>query len=280
MTTCTMTNDEIERRILDFFEDNLEMLKMEGGHALAPYVTEMARQQVLLYWRKLHEIAEKVTDTEVKLNLPQQRTPKGRPFGIEGVVDIVRENDRVVMYDIKTHAADEIRENTQDYERQLNVYAHIWQNLRNQQLDETTIICTQYPPALRYALDKGDLARQEHELARWNPLIDIPFDEGHVDETIADFARVVDEIEDGHFAPPSLDVLRATAPGAKVPFATHVCRNCDARFSCNAYREFVRGKHSRSSFDSLFKQYLDDFGTDDERDEVRLAGIADADPQT
>ena len=42
-------------------EDNLEMLKMEGGHALAPYVKETARMQVLLYWRKLREIAVKVT---------------------------------------------------------------------------------------------------------------------------------------------------------------------------------------------------------------------------
>ena len=101
MTHATQT--DVEAKICRFFNDNFETLKLEGGHALAPDVKRTALQQVLMYWRKLHDIAEKVTDTEVKLNLPQQHTPAGRVFGIEGVVDIVRENDRIVMYDIKTH---------------------------------------------------------------------------------------------------------------------------------------------------------------------------------
>lgn len=40
-----------------------------------------------MYWRKLHEIARRVTDTEVRLALPQQRTPQGHTFSIEGVID-------------------------------------------------------------------------------------------------------------------------------------------------------------------------------------------------
>ncbi|MCR4415687.1 MAG: porin, partial [Thermoguttaceae bacterium] len=38
---------------------------------------------------QLYLITERVTDTEVRLSLPQQRTPKGRVFAIEGIVDIV-----------------------------------------------------------------------------------------------------------------------------------------------------------------------------------------------
>ena len=60
-------------------------------------------------------------------------------------MDIVREDDRVVMYDIKTHDTEAIKANIEDYERQLNVYAYIWQNLRGQRLDETAVICTQLP---------------------------------------------------------------------------------------------------------------------------------------
>ncbi len=69
-----------------------------------------------MYWKKLRHIAEKVTDTEVRLNLPNQTTPKGRGFCVEGVVDIVREDEKVTMYDIKTHdlaviATDTMRRN-------------------------------------------------------------------------------------------------------------------------------------------------------------------------
>ena len=97
---------EIETKIREFFDRNLAELQAEGGHALAPEVRRVALEQVRLYWRKLRGIAEKVTDTEVKLNLPGQKTPHGRTFGIEGIVDIVREEDRTVLYDIKTHDAD------------------------------------------------------------------------------------------------------------------------------------------------------------------------------
>ena len=122
----TIESDEIEERIEEFFEENMATLALESGHSLSPQARETARQQVLMYWRKLRAIAERVTDTEVRLSLPQNRSPDGRTFAIEGIVDIVREDERVVMYDIKTHETETIRANIEDYERQLNVYAHIW----------------------------------------------------------------------------------------------------------------------------------------------------------
>jgi len=272
-----VSDQEVEQKIHEFFDSNFETLKLEGGHALTADVKRTALMQVILYWRKLRSVAEKVTDTEVKLNLPSQHTPHGREFGIEGVVDIVRENDRTVMYDIKTHNADAILANTELYERQLNVYAHIWQNLHTHPLDETAVICTQYPNAITAALRDQDERRLEYELKRWNPLIDIPFNEDNVQDTIEDFGRIVDEIEDGQFAPPPIKILRERAPGAQTAFAVQVCRNCDARFSCESYREYVRGGNSRGSFDTLFRQYLDDFGTADERDEVKLAALSSDD---
>jgi hypothetical protein len=69
--------DEVEARIREFFEENLQALQAEGGHPLAPDVKEIALQQVLLYWRKLRDVAERVTDTEVRLTLPEQLTPRG-----------------------------------------------------------------------------------------------------------------------------------------------------------------------------------------------------------
>ena len=49
---------------------------MEGGHLWLRSQPEAALQQVLSYWWKLREVAVKVTDTEVKLTLPQQVTPR------------------------------------------------------------------------------------------------------------------------------------------------------------------------------------------------------------
>src|SRR6185436_10904951 len=89
---------EMEAFIRQVFEQNYEELSLDSGHAITPYVKQTALNHVLLYWRLLRDIAENVTDTEVRLSLPNQETPRGRNYTIEGIVDIVRENDRTVMY--------------------------------------------------------------------------------------------------------------------------------------------------------------------------------------
>jgi hypothetical protein len=272
---ASLDDTEVEEQIHRFFERNLLELQAEGGHALAPEVRETALEQVLLYWRRLRSLAERVTDTEVKLNLPEQHTPRGRTFTIEGVVDIVREEGRTTLYDIKTHPPDEVRANAETYARQLNVYAHIWQELRDDRLDDTAIICTAFPEALIDALRSGDERRLATEMERWDPVIDIPFDEQGVSDTVADFAAVVDRIEDHDFAPPSLAQLRQSLPGMRRPFGTAVCRNCDARFSCGPYRRYMQVA-SRAS-EAAFKQYIEDLGPDAER-EAYVAAALEAAP--
>jgi ATP-dependent exoDNAse (exonuclease V) beta subunit len=174
-----MTPEEIEDRIKEIFEQNYEMLKLEGGHCFNTrwIHVDAALSQVLYYYRKMRSVAERVTDTEVKLTLPDQLTPDGRRFTIEGIVDIVREDDEVWMYDIKTHDPDYISGNKQFYEKQLNVYAHIYENLRGNKLDHTAIISTAFPANMKAAIASGDVKRIEQELPKWNPLIDIPFDQ-------------------------------------------------------------------------------------------------------
>jgi hypothetical protein len=268
---------EAEEQIRRFFGRNLLELQAEGGHALAPEVRETALQQVLLYWRRLRALAEKVTDTEVKLSLPEQHTPRGRTFAIEGVVDIVREEGRTTLYDIKTLAPDEVRANAETYARQLNVYAHIWQELRGERLDETAVICTAFPEPLTDALRSGDEERVATEMERWDPVIAIPFNAVGVAETVSDFATAVDRIEDHDFAPPSLAQLREPLPGMRRPFGTAVCRNCDARFSCGPYRRYMQ-IGSRAT-EATFRQYIEDLGPDAER-EAYVAAALEATPPT
>lgn len=264
--------DDIEQRINEFFEENLAALVLESGHSLSPEVRETARQQVLMYWRKLREIATRITDTEVRLSLPQQTSPRGRTFAIEGVADIVREEERVVMYDLKTHDAEAIKANIDDYERQLNVYAHIWQNLRGQRLDETAVICTQLPEALRQAANVRDERRIEYELARWDPVIPIPLQPEHVTETVRGVGAVVDKIEDGVFAPADLTTLQTRLPGTTRTFASEICRRCDARFSCASYRAYAHA--ASQGAEVRFRQYFDDWGDDAEQAQRVTAGLA------
>lgn len=260
-----------EEKLKEMFESNYEMLRIEGGHQLAPEPKNAALQQVLLYWRKLRYIAERVTETEVKLTLPKQTTPQGRTFGIEGVVDIVREEDKTTMYDLKTHEAEYISANIDLYSPQLNIYAHIWQGLRGQELHETAIISTVLPNPLREAISQGDEVRANREMEKWEPLIPVPFDQNEVEETIEKFGQVVDFIEDRKFAPPPIDKLKAKQTGKSQTFATNVCRNCDARFSCSSYRAVALASGSAAM--RTFRQYFQENITNAEKDDWLSAGL-------
>ena len=237
----SMTEDKLR----ELFERNFERLRAENGHSLSPEVREAAWQQVRLYWMRLRHIAESVTDTEVDLNLPNQKTPKGRPFAIQGVVDIVREGDHVTMYDIKTHDLEFVRSHRELYEDQLNVYAHIWQKLRGQRLDETAIIATPPPDAVLDAMRSGDPARAEAACRDWEPVVSIPFDAAKVEKTVDQFAKAVDAIADHRFSPPGMKTLEERNREGQT-FAHRVCRNCDVRFSCDSYRAFAQKHKDRS----------------------------------
>ncbi len=260
-----MTEQEIESVIIDMFEQNYELLQAQGGHSLTQDTKRAALQQVLLYWRKMRDVAERVTETEVKLTLPEQQTPRGRKYSIHGVVDIVQEDERTVMYDIKTHDAEYVQANLDDYEKQLNVYAHIWQNLRGQPLDQTAIIATAYPKEVKQALNAGDEEALAEALEQWEPLVDVPFDQKHVEDVIADFSEVVDAIEDRQFTPPPVSRLgqRYKARGREKRFATQICGNCDGRFSCSSYRAYTQ---SNRGSDASFNRYFREFESTDQEE--------------
>ncbi|GHU66300.1 hypothetical protein FACS189447_06870 [Spirochaetia bacterium] len=266
-----MTQEEIEEQIKEKFELNYELLRLEGGHALTNDVKEAALTQVLYYYRRMRNVADRVTETEVKLTLPDQLTPAGRRFTIEGVVDIVSEQGEVWMYDIKTHDPDYIRANTDYYERQLNVYAYIWENLRGNKLDHTAIISTSFTPAMRAAIASEDEERIARELPKWDPLIPVNFNEARVNETIQDFAKVVDNIESRSFQPQPVKNLTEKMEGTNISFAHRVCRNCDGRFSCESYREYALQTGIRTA--QNLKKYFEDYRDDSEQESFITANL-------
>ena len=232
--------EEIAEFIRENFESNYEELRAAAAHSIAPDVKAAALHQVLLYWRVMRDVALNVSDTEVRLSLPAQATPQGRIYSIEGIVDILRDNARTVMYDIKTHDAAYVRANLELYAEQLNVYAHIWQTLRHQNLDAMAIIATHFPESVANALSDGNAEELDYALQGWQPLVEVDFHPDSVAGTIAEFGRVVDDIEERRFGPPPVDRLKEVLLGTRnVRFATQVCRNCDVRFSCSSYRDYA-----------------------------------------
>jgi len=255
-----------------FFEHNAEELEAEGTHALSPWIREVARAQVQLYWERLRDIALQVTDTEVHLQLPTQKSPRGRTFGIEGIVDIVREADgRTTMYDVKTHDAQCVRDNTEQYEKQLNVYAHIWTELRGERLDSTAVICTSLPKDVELAYRRGDKKGLAAAMVKWDPIIPIKYDTQRVKATIDEFGAAVDRIEAHDFEPRTVEYLNERTPGTRTKFGVYVCRNCDARYSCRSYQQYAFGSRARS--ENAVAAYLGDIGDDDTRDEFTIAAL-------
>jgi hypothetical protein len=246
--------DEFEQKIIEMFEDNFESLRIESGHTITSRSKNQALQQVILYWRKLHDLADKVTETEVKLILANQETVQGHKFSIEGIVDIVNQNSEVWLYDLKTHDPDFIAENRELYEQQLNVYAFIWQMIHQTDLSNTAVISTAFPQTLRHAIEMDDEESINYEMARWEPVIPLPYSLDRVKETIAEFANVVDKIEDSEFAPKTLEEIEEVGKTSNRSFVSRICNNCDARFSCISYREYVikRGERTQTGFRKFF----------------------------
>lgn len=263
-----MSDEKMLQFIEEAFEENYELLRLQGGHSLSPHVKKLALEQVRNYWIKLRNVAENVSDTEVRLTLPQQKSPTGRPYTIQGIVDVVKEDDRTVMYDIKTHDADFVRSNKADYEGQLNVYAHIWQSVRGQELDGTSILATGETEALRRAKQRTFQSNNPQYLAdaidEWEPEISIDLEMEKVDYYIESFGEVVDMIEKHLFQAPSVEKLRSKLKDNKT-FVDYACRNCDVRFSCDSYKEYAfTSRRARSDFMAFY----DDYGMEQERVEI------------
>jgi hypothetical protein len=266
-----MNHNEMDAFIRDCFYRNYELLKQESGTSvLTPETRDIALNQVMLYWYKLRDLAERITETEVPIHLPNQTSPKGRPFAIEGVVDVIREDNLTILYDIKTHDADYVREFRDLYAMQLNLYAYVWETLRGEPLDGIAIIATAYTEKIRDAIPLGKLVDEltedqrdqlEAVVADWQPLVELEYDHLEVMETIRQFGETVDLIEDGVFSPPPVETLEAKWQQTNERYTTRICRVCDARFSCSSYRTFaLRNQRGNAPITDFVETFFGDLG--------------------
>ena len=133
------------------------------------------------------------------------------------------------------------------------------------------MISTAFPEFLKEALESGDAEGIEQAVEEWDPVVPVHFDHGSVDETIQEFGEVVDCIENRDFSPPNLTALRKKVPDSRSNFATQVCRNCDARFSCSSYRKYA--VTSKSSMGQTFREYYADLGDEGDIETRKIAGL-------
>lgn len=236
--------------------------------------TPRSASQVLLFWRKLKSVAQKVQETEVRLVLPNRVSPKGRRYNLEGVVDIVADAAGVHMYDLKTHEPEYVRAHPEAYAAQLDVYATIYEELKAKRIDGTGVIATSIPLKMRGAISRNDPAAIEREYRTWEPLIGLPFTRESREATVKDFGRVVDSIEEGVFPPVPPDRLEEDFAGRGRSFGERICQNCDIRYSCASYRSWrLEGRKLRRD------NVLDYFRLAENREEdeqYRFAASGDA----
>jgi len=76
----TARKKDLEQFISECFNENYAALTNETGQSLSLKQQESALQQVIYYLYRLWDVAEKVTETEVKLILPNQKTKKNRKY--------------------------------------------------------------------------------------------------------------------------------------------------------------------------------------------------------
>jgi hypothetical protein len=187
MAESTMKDDldvEIEAFLEERFADNLSVLEAEGQLRLNAFVREQALLQVKLYWAKLKDLAMRVTQSEVPISLSNLKTREGRSYTIQGVADVIEEGDKNLLYDIKTHDPDFVRNNIKRYEAQLNIYAKVWSERSGERIDGTAVIATPVPGKLRYALQDGSPEKITRALEEWDPIIPISSDDSGVESTL------------------------------------------------------------------------------------------------
>jgi len=235
-----MNTKDIEDFIKLRLKENLKLMQAETGQRVNQNVVIAAERQALAYWHTMHLLAEKITETEVKLSLPECSTPKGRTFTIEGVVDIVKEDSGMSIYDIKTMPRDYVEKNKLKFAMQLNVYAHILGGLKGVKVKKAAVIATAPADNIKRKFNTAHFKDFIVMLKSMDPFVDIPLNEDSITDTITKFGEIVDRIQDGDFKPKSVDELKRkdTEGGKTRQFGTDVCRNCDARFSCPSYRKF------------------------------------------
>jgi DNA helicase-2/ATP-dependent DNA helicase PcrA len=188
-----------DAQVQSWFNVNYTNLTKRERVYLAPYVRQLALEQVLRYYRRHQHDWSHIRDAEVDVSLVKD------DYILKGTVDLIAgRDDTVELVDFKSEKKPDVndaedREKLERYQRQLEVYAHIVEERTGKTVSKTHLYYT--------SEETG------------NPYITFEKDAGSIDKTIRTFDNVVKRIESKDFSIPARP--------------THLCRDCDMRHYCD-----------------------------------------------
>ncbi len=188
-----------ESQVESWFDTNYVYLTQRERVYLIPYVRELAKQNVLRYYRRYENNWAHVRDAEVDVSLVKD------DYILKGTVDLITGQDGTVeLVDFKSEKKPDVnepkdREKLDRYRRQLEVYAHIVEQRAGQTISKTHLYYTNEEAG--------------------NPFITFDKNPLSINQTVATFDQVVKRIEQKDFRIPERPAK--------------LCKECDMRHYCD-----------------------------------------------
>ncbi len=189
-----------EEQIRSWFDTNYVQITKRERVYLSPVARDLAVEQVLRYYRRQNGDWSRIREAEVDVSLVKEH------YILMGKVDLITgQHGTVELVDFKSERKPDVndlndREKLNQYQRQLEVYAHIVEQRTGVNISKTH---------LYYTSEEAG-----------NPYITFPRDGHATQQTIQTFDTVVSRIEAHDFA------IAARPP--------KLCKECDLRHYCDA----------------------------------------------
>jgi superfamily I DNA/RNA helicase len=198
------TEDDIER----YFREVAEALKARNIYPMSEDAERTALEYITRFNRREGaELYPRVEDTEHRLQSNREE------FVLEGVVDVLVGNEGQEIWDYKAGQRPESGSELDDYRAQLQTYAELYRYRRGSYPDRGVI----------YFLGEDDSDHARFELT---------FEDGEVQDSLADFERTVNDIQTDRQNKNWFDITEDDRP------SEGTCAECDIRWSCPARPEY------------------------------------------
>ena len=189
--------DKINRdNIKIWFNTNYEAISKSQHAYLGKPQLDVALEQVIRYAEKQSDNWKKIQDAEVEIGLVKPN------YILNGVVDLIEGNEKTVeIVDFKSEKKPDIfsdSEKLEQYKKQLQIYAYLIEKKTGKKVSKMH---------LYYTGEKNGI-----------PTITFENRESDIEETIKEFEKVVNKIENKDFKQKSKSQT--------------ICDNCDMRFFC------------------------------------------------
>jgi DNA helicase-2/ATP-dependent DNA helicase PcrA len=210
----TVLRSELQRlsedQIHAWFDTNYAQITKRERVYLSPVARNLAVEQVLRYYRRQNGDWSRIRQAEVDVSLAKEH------YILTGKVDLITgQNGTVELVDFKSERKPDVndpkdRNKLNQYQRQLEIYAHIVEQRTGQNISKTH---------LYYTSEEAG-----------NPYITFRRDGLSTERTITTFDTIVNRIEARDFAIP-----------ARPP---KLCKECDIRHYCDAKNWKFRSNNS------------------------------------